>query len=131
MFKSYNETQSIEGTDYIELQLCYLSNNTPIKDIMSNITHKDSNSLFVYFDSQTYTNSYNEFYYIYKDILGNGVVPNLSTTTLDPHSLNYYSIDSTKEIIKNIEINKPLFFEIFLTFLYKALENNGFYIKGF
>lgn len=49
---------------------------------------------------------------------------------VDMYGINYYSHEQTKLILERVKEMKPLNYQMLLSWLEKAKENNGFYILG-
>jgi hypothetical protein len=125
-FISQDERKEIGGSEFIEIQYCKLKKETSIKKIVSvnKIRNWKDDSLYINIDD------FASFISNYGKILNSGTYNNLETGLIDATGFNYYSPEQTKQIIKMIESEKPLDYQIFIDLLNKVQEYNGFYLLG-
>lgn len=127
MFHSFNsqtERKNFGGTQFIEIQYCKLEKGTSIKKIVNKIDYWKEDSLYIHIDD------FDDFISNYGKIFNSGTYSNLETGLIDETGINYYSPEQTKEIIKIIEMQKPLDYQVLIYWLNKAQEYNGFYFLG-
>lgn len=125
-FENQEERKKSGGSKFIEIQYCKLKKGTSIKEIVSvnKIDNWKDDSLYIHIDD------FDSFISNYGEIFNSGTYNNLETGLIDITGINYYSIEQTKEIIKIIEIQKPLDYQIIIYWLNKIQEYNGFYFLG-
>ena len=116
-FASQEERKKAGGSAFLELQYCTLSRETSLKKIMSakEAEHWKNDSLYVRADDlKLFSREYG----------------NLFDGNLSLFGIGYYSPLRTENLIEKIATTKPTDYEILLTWLVKAKEQNGFYILG-
>lgn len=116
-FASQEERKKAGGSAFLELQYCTLSRETSLKKIMSakEAEHWKNDSLYVRADDlELFSREYG----------------NLFDGNLSLFGIGYYSPLRTENLIEKIATTKPTDYEILLTWLVKAKEQNGFYILG-
>lgn len=116
-FASQEERKKAGGSAFLELQYCTLSRETSLKKIMSakEAEHWKNDSLYVRADDlELFSREYG----------------NLFDGNLSLFGIGYYSPLRTENLIEKIATTKPTDYEILLTWLTKAKEQNGFYILG-
>lgn len=116
-FASQEERKKAGGSAFLELQYCTLSRETSLKRIMSakEAEHWKNDSLYVRADDlELFSREYG----------------NLFDGNLSLFGIGYYSPLRTENLIEKIATTKPTDYEILLTWLVKAKEQNGFYILG-
>ena len=112
-----------QGSAYFEFSYCKKDWNTK-KLLKKGYSFFENDSLLVHIDRQR------DFFENYGDYLMN---PNSSNGTqhLDPYGVNYYTIEQTFLIIKQIENDKPPYYGTLLPWLQKAVNYyNGFFFLG-
>lgn len=127
MFHSFNnqtERNNFGSTKFIEIQYCKLKKGTSIKKLVTKIDNWKEDSLYIHIDD------FDDFLSNYGKIFNSGIYSNLETGLIDETGINYYSPEQTEEIIKIIEMHKPLNYKILICWLNKAQEYNGFYFLG-
>ncbi|MEG0913979.1 MAG: hypothetical protein RSG53_10290 [Oscillospiraceae bacterium] len=124
IFHTEEERRSCGGSAFMEIQFCKLPAETKIKDLVAvdSIKNWQSDSLYI--------NEENAFYYGYSDILNCGIYNNLKSGVVDIYGINYYAPTFTDSIIKRLNEEKPVEYEILVEWLNKAKRYNGFYILG-
>lgn len=125
-FKNQEERRQFGGTGFIELQYCKLKRRTKIKKIVSvnKIKHWQDDSLYIYVDDiDCFLSSYGA-------IFNCGTYNNSETGLIDVFDIKYYSLEQTEEMINLIEKEKPVDYQILLSWLDKVKDNNGFYFLG-
>ena len=126
MFKSQEERRNFGGSAFIEIQHCKLPESTKLEKIISvkEVSHWENDSLYVSGDDM------NLFYEQYKDIITGGVYNNGKNGVMDLYGINFYSREKADLIIKGIEDEKPMEYEILLRWLKSGIDYIGFYILG-
>ncbi len=127
MFKSIREISDVRGTELLEIQICSLNKETKLSEILdyTSINNRHILSLYIFYDD------YDMFYELYAAYFKNAIHPNLRFGVLDPHSINYFNLEQTNEILKKISDEKPNHYEKLIEFLSTANKENDFYILGF
>lgn len=125
-FEEKNEKWGTKSTSFIEIQYCKLNPKTPLKKIVSvnEVEGWKNDSLYVA------TGDMDEFNENYKDIFCDGVYNNLKRGVVDFFGINYYSPEQLREMIRKIQEQKPLHYEVLLEWLKEGLNYNGIYILG-
>lgn len=116
-FASQKERKNAGGSAFLELQYCTLPRGTSLKKIVSakEAEHWKNDSLYVRADDlELFSREYG----------------NLFDGNLSLFGIGYYSPLRTENLIEKIATTKPTDYEILLTWLVKAKEQNGFYILG-
>lgn len=116
-FASQEERKKAGGSAFLELQYCTLPCGTSLKKIVSakEAEHWKNDSLYVRADDlELFSREYG----------------NLFDGNLSLFGIGYYSPLRTENLIEKIATTKPTDYEILLTWLVKAKEQNGFYILG-
>lgn len=120
-FASQKERKNAGGSAFLELQYCALPRGTSLKKIVSakvsakEAEHWKNDSLYVRADDlELFSREYG----------------NLFDGNLSLFGIGYYSPLRTENLIEKIATTKPIDYEILLTWLVKAKEQNGFYILG-
>ena len=116
-----------KGTDYIELQICTMPENSVVKQIVDNdnIKHWLNSSIYVCQDDlSTFLSAYRAF-------LKGGIHNDLSRGELDIFGINYFDKVQVAQIVSDVYKNKPFEYELFMKFLEEAILSNGFYLFGF
>ena len=116
-FASQEERKKAGGSAFLELQYCTLPRETSLKKIVSakEAEHWKNDSLYVRADDlELFSREYG----------------NLFDGNLSLFGIGYYSPLRTENLIEKIATTKPTDYEILLTWLVKAKEQNGFYILG-
>jgi len=124
MFIKYS--QKSKRSDYLEFQICEMDIETDINEIISvrNIVHWKESSLYVNVDDcDNFINEYGEYFH-------GGIQGNASRSEIDIYGINYFTLDKTVKILKDISLNQPRDFQILIEFLKKARLENGFYVLG-
>lgn len=126
IFKSNDERSKIGGTGFIEIQYCKLKPGTTLREkvAVESIEFRSADSLYVYCDD------INEFIVNYREIFNCGIYNNMKNGPIDILGINYYSPSIINRLIKEVEVMKPMDYEILLNWLNKAYEFNGIYILG-
>ena len=114
-----------KGGAYFEFQFCKIEN--PVKDnkvICELVEHWKEDSLLIYDED------FDVFYKKYGHIFECAIFPN-GEKGFFYCGINYYDINTTKEIIKKLENSIDKEYEKLIDWLKKSVENyNGFYILG-
>ncbi len=116
-FASQEERRSAGGSAFLELQYCTLPCGTPLKKILSpkTVEHWNPCSLYVHADDlELFSREYGDLF--------DGDLPLFG--------IGYRSPLQTEKLMENIAAAKPTDYEIFLTWLTKAKEQNGFTVLG-
>ncbi len=116
-FASQEERKKAGGSAFLELQYCTLSRETSLKKIMSakEAEHWKNDSLYVRADDlELFSREYGDLF--------DGDLPLFG--------IGYRSPLQTEKLMENIAAAKPTDYEIFLTWLTKAKEQNGFTVLG-
>ena len=116
-FASQKERKNAGGSAFLELQYCALPCGTPLKKIMSakEAEHWKNDSLYVRADDlELFSREYGDLF--------DGDLPLFG--------IGYRSPLQTEKLMEKIAAAKPTDYEIFLTWLVKAKEQNGFTVLG-
>lgn len=124
-FNSQEERRKYGSSAFIEISFCDLSPKTTIKRRVNlkNIQYWKNDSLYVYLDD------IQVFCQEYAHIFGPGADDN-ETGVFDAYGVNYYAPDLIDPLIKKIENEKPVDYQIITEWLSRAKSHNGFYILG-
>lgn len=114
------------GSAFLELQYCNAKQGTSVKNLcaVSNIRHGANDSLYIYDDDMEV------FYSAYAPLLGEAFYNNGRCGKIDIGGINYFSPQAAALAAKRIAAEKPIEHEIFLTWIQKAVNRNGFYLLG-
>ena len=125
-FESSEERRAFGGSAFMELQYCKLKPSATIRKILSlrSIPYWQNDGLYVYVDD------IDIFLSNYAGVFGDGVLSNRTTGSIDEFGITYYSSTQLKDIISNIEKQKPLGYEVILDWLKQGIDCNGFYVLG-
>lgn len=114
-----------DGTCYLEFQFC--GTDKPLKDgkvRCDNIRHWSDDSLYMDWDD------FGEFYGLYGDLFGCGVLPN-GERGCDSCGVNYYGKEETEKILAGLSPKITGEYAVLLLWLKTAAERDkGFYILG-
>lgn len=123
-FDSQDERRDYGGSAFIEIQFCRIPVGTTPKKIVavSSIHNWELDSLYV--DCEC------EFDSEYGSILDCGIYHNLKKGPVDIYGINYYSPSTIEPIMERLNNEKPRDYEVFLNWLDKAKQYNGFYVLG-
>ena len=123
-FHSQEERRSFGGSAFIELQRCRLPAGTNIKKLVAvgSIRHWQNDSLYISDESL--------FFQEYRGIFDCGIYGNLESGPVDIYGINYYPPVLTDSIIRRLEEEKPMNYEVLLDWLAASGACNGFYILG-
>ena len=126
IFSSQDERRKFGGSYFIEIQYCSLDPGTAMEQIVSvdAITHWKDDSLYIYGDDEE------AFVSQYGDILTGGTYNNGQSGIIDPYGINYYAPHQIHIIVKQLEEMRPSGHQMFLAWLKKVREHNGFYVLG-
>ena len=124
VFNTQEERKSYGGSKFIEMQFCKLPAETKTKDLVavSSINHWQNDSLYI--DDE------DVFYHEYSYVFDCGIYNNLKSGVVDIYGINYYAPTFIDSIIKRLQEEKPVEYEILVEWLNKAKTYNGFYILG-
>lgn len=124
IFYTYEERCALQGSAFIELQLCKAPVDADIKELVAvdSIEHGRKDSLYV---SDT-----DRFYREYGKYFDCGVYNNLKQGAVDIYGINYYAPLVTDTVTAGIRRDSPLDYERLLHWLESSKQYNGFYILG-
>lgn len=91
---------------------------------VNSINNWQKDSLYIYDDD------INVFYEEYSHILNCGIYNNLKSGVVDICGINYYAPDVKNSITEKLYKYKPTDYEMFIEWLNKSDEYNGFYVLG-
>lgn len=125
-FNSQEGRSNYGGSAFVEIQFCNMPFQIPIKELVAvkNIQHWKNDSLYIHIDDD------GAFYQEYSRFFDCGTYNNLKTGTVDLYGINYYDPSLTDSIIKRLNTEKPVDYEVLTEWLIKAKWYNGFYILG-
>lgn len=111
---------------FLELQYCKAKRDTEIKQLCAvhNIRHWANDSLYIY-EGDTEL-----FYSTYASLLGNAFYNNGRSGKIDLCGINYFTPQDATSAAERIKTEKPIEYDIFLTWLQKGEKYNGFYLLG-
>ncbi len=124
-FENSEARRAYGGSAFIELQYCRLDTNV-ISDCVNidNLTHWQSDSLYVYFDNL------DKFYKEYSSAFLEGLYNNSERGSIDLYGMNYFLKEQLPDIIARIEESRPTDYKTLLEWLKAAQDCNGIYILG-
>lgn len=106
------------GSAFLELAYCKLENNVSDKKKLKlkNLPFWQNDSLYVYVDDlHDFCNEYRKAF----DLNGD-----------DIYGIKYFSVENTEKIIEILNSEKPIEYQILVSWLDSAKRNNGFYLLG-
>ena len=108
----------------MELQYCKAKRDTEIKHLYAvhNIRHWANDSLYIY-EGDTKV-----FYSAYASLLGEVFYNNGRRGKIDLCGINYFTPQDATSAAERIKTEKPIEYDIFLTWLQKGEKYNGFYL---
>lgn len=123
-FNTQDERRLFGGSMFVEIQFCKLPPSTQIRKIVkvNSIKHWQNDSLYIN-DIETFAREYSQ-------IFNCGVYNNLKKGIVNLYGINYYEPSLIDSIIADLQIYKPLDYEILIKWLTKSKDYNGFYILG-
>ena len=125
-FASREERRAFGGSAFMELQYCKLKTKATLRKILSlrSIPYWQNDGLYIYLDDL------DVFMMQYTDVFGDGAYSNRKSGSMDEFGITYYSPARLQNIIKKIEQQKPLGYEVILEWLKQGIDYNGFYVLG-